>query len=174
MAKYVYLFTKGQADGDRSQRELLGGKGANLAEMAAIGLPVPSGFTLTTEVCKSFYQHDRHYPEGVESQVNNALKKLEQEMAKGFGDPVNPLLLSVRSGAPTSMPGMMDTVLNLGLNDQTVQGLINLSGSPRFAYDSYRRFIQMYANVVKGVDGDIFETLLEDKNARKVLKMITS
>ncbi|ABM04469.1 pyruvate phosphate dikinase [Psychromonas ingrahamii 37] len=167
MAKYVYLFTKGQADGDRSQRELLGGKGANLAEMAAIGLPVPSGFTLTTEVCKSFYQHDRHYPEGVESQVNNALKKLEQEMAKGFGDPVNPLLLSVRSGAPTSMPGMMDTVLNLGLNDQTVQGLINLSGSPRFAYDSYRRFIQMYANVVKGVDGDIFETLLEDKKRAK-------
>ncbi|WP_198552555.1 pyruvate, phosphate dikinase [Psychromonas sp. MB-3u-54] len=167
MAKYVYLFTKGQADGDRSQRELLGGKGANLAEMAAIGMPVPSGFTLTTEVCKSFYQHDRHYPEGVESQVNGALKKLEQQMAKGFGDPVNPLLLSVRSGAPTSMPGMMDTVLNLGLNDQTVQGLINLSGDPRFAYDSYRRFIQMYANVVKGVDGDVFEKLLEDKKRAK-------
>jgi len=170
MAKYVYLFTKGQADGDRSQRELLGGKGANLAEMAAIGLPVPSGFTLTTEVCKSFYQQDRHYPEGVESQVNTALKKLEQQMGKGFGDPVNPLLLSVRSGAPASMPGMMDTVLNLGLNDQTVQGLIRQSSDPRFAYDSYRRFIQMYANVVKGVDGDLFEKQLEDKKRAKGLK----
>lgn len=170
MEKYVYLFTKGQADGDRSQRELLGGKGANLAEMAAIGLPVPSGFTLTTEVCKSFYQHDRHYPEGVELQVNEALKKLEQQMGKGFGDPVNPLLLSVRSGAPASMPGMMDTVLNLGLNDQTVQGLINLSCDPRFAYDSYRRFIQMYANVVKGVDGEIFEKLLENKKQARGLK----
>ncbi|WP_372882702.1 pyruvate, phosphate dikinase [Psychromonas sp.] len=163
MEKYVYSFTQGQADGDRSQRELLGGKGANLAEMASIGLPVPSGFTLTTEVCKAFYQHQRNYPEGVDGQVNAALKSLEQQMGKGFGDPLNPLLLSVRSGAPASMPGMMDTVLNLGLNDQTVQGLINRSKDPRFAYDSYRRFIQMYANVVKGVDGDIFEELLEGK-----------
>ncbi|MFT6927077.1 MAG: pyruvate,orthophosphate dikinase [Psychromonas sp.] len=170
MEKYVYLFTKGQADGDRSQRELLGGKGANLAEMAAIGLPVPSGFTLTTEVCKSFYQHDRHYPEGVDKQVNEALKNLELQMAKGFGDPLNPLLLSVRSGAPASMPGMMDTVLNLGLNEQTVQGLIKLSGDPRFAFDSYRRFIQMYANVVKGVNSDIFEKLLADKKHARGLQ----
>ncbi|MCW9050487.1 MAG: pyruvate, phosphate dikinase, partial [Deltaproteobacteria bacterium] len=157
------------ADGAGAMRELLGGKGANLAEMTSIGLPVPPGFTLTTEVCMAFYDNNRDYPAGLLEEVNSALKILEQQMGKGFGDGDNPLLVSVRSGAPASMPGMMDTVLNLGLNDQTIQGVIRQSNDARFAYDSYRRFIQMYANVVKGMDGDILEKLLEEmKEARGV------
>lgn len=169
MTKYVYSFGNGQADGEGSMRELLGGKGANLAEMTSIGLPVPAGFTLTTEVCKAYYKQQRHYPEGLKEQVSEALNCLEQSMGKGFGNSENPLLVSVRSGAPASMPGMMDTVLNLGLNDETVKGIIAQSGDERFAYDSYRRFIQMYANVVKGLDGDILETQLEElKHSRGV------
>ncbi len=167
MAKYVYSFGEGQVDGDGSMRELLGGKGANLAEMTLLGLPVPPGFTLTTEVCKEFYAHDCRYPEGLQQQMDAALATLEEQMGKGFGDRENPLLVSVRSGAPASMPGMMDTVLNLGLNDETIQGIIAQSNDPRFAYDSYRRFIQMYANVVMGLDGEILEKLLEEKKQAK-------
>ncbi|MFO7767106.1 MAG: pyruvate, phosphate dikinase [Pelovirga sp.] len=171
MGKYVYSFGEGQADGDSTMRELLGGKGMNLADMTSIGLPVPPGFTLTTEVCKAFYANERQYPQEVESQVKEALNLLEKRISKRFGDPDNPLLVSVRSGAPASMPGMMDTVLNLGLNDQTVQGMIKQSNDPRFAYDSYRRFIQMYSNVVMGMDSEILEDLLEQKkNARGVIQ----
>ena len=169
MAQYVYSFGENKADGDGSMRELLGGKGANLAEMTSIGLPVPPGFTLTTEVCKAFYDNDRNYPSGLQEDVAEAMTVLEKRMSKGFGDRENPLLVSVRSGAPASMPGMMDTVLNLGLNDETIQGVIKQSNDPRFAYDSYRRFIQMYANVVKGMDGEILENILEKtKEARGV------
>ncbi len=173
MAKHVYSFGDGEADGSGSMRELLGGKGANLAEMTAIGLPVPPGFTLTTEVCKAFYANRRTYPEGLEAEVAAALQTLEQRMGKGFGNAANPLLVSVRSGAPASMPGMMDTVLNLGLNDSTIQGIIRQSDDPRFAYDSYRRFIQMYANVVKGMDGSIMEKILEEKKEARGVEQDT-
>jgi len=173
MAKYVYSFGEGQADGDGSMKELLGGKGANLAEMMSIGLPVPPGFTLTTEVCKAYYDNDRSYPQSLNEEVAAALKSLEQQMGKGFGDSDNPLLVSVRSGAPASMPGMMDTVLNLGLNDTTIQGVIKQSNDPRFAYDSYRRFIQMYANVVKNLDGEVLESLLEAKKEAKGVELDT-
>ena len=173
MANYVYAFGEGRADGDGSMRVLLGGKGANLAEMTAIGLPVPPGFTLTTEVCKEFYERDRNYPEELQEQLNTALKNLEEQMGKGFGNRENPLLVSVRSGAPASMPGMMDTVLNLGLNDETIQGIIAQSNDARFAYDSYRRFIQMYANVVMGLDGEILETLLEQKKHSRGVELDT-
>ncbi|MFT6987838.1 MAG: pyruvate,orthophosphate dikinase, partial [Psychromonas sp.] len=151
MTKYVYLFGDGRADGSLSLRTLLGAKGANLAEMSSLGLPVPPGCTLTTAVCKEFHDSNGSYPEEMRTQLNSALKTLEVQMGKVFGDPKNPLLLSIRSGAPASMPGMMDTVLNLGLNDKTIEGLITHSKDRRFAYDSYRRFIQMYANVVMGL-----------------------
>lgn len=167
MEKYVYSFSEGDAEGDRSLSDLLGSKGANLAEMSAIGLPVPPGFTLTTSVCNKFHDRDGLYPPEVHSQVNSALKKLEKQMGKTFGDRKNPLLLSIRSGARKSMPGMMDTVLNLGLNEQTVKGLIEQSNDSRFAYDSYRRFIQMYSNVVMGLDSEILEKLLEHKKRSK-------
>jgi len=173
MAEFVYSFGDGSADGDGSMRVLLGGKGANLAEMTSIGLPVPPGFTLTTDVCKAFYANDRNYPEGLVEEVNAALKLLEERMGKGFGNAENPLLVSVRSGAPASMPGMMDTVLNLGLNDVTIQGVINQSQDPRFAYDSYRRFIQMYSNVVKGMDGNIMEHILEKKKEARGVEQDT-
>lgn len=169
MAKYVYFFGDGEAEGRGDMKNLLGGKGANLAEMTSIGLPVPAGFTVTTEVCTEFYKNDRNYPAGLEEEVNQNLARVETLMGKTFGDSRNPLLVSVRSGARASMPGMMDTVLNLGLNDETVQGVIAQSGDERFAYDSYRRFIQMYANVVLGMDGDILEHILEKmKEARGV------
>jgi pyruvate,orthophosphate dikinase len=159
--KYAYFFGAQQTEGGGDLRELLGGKGANLAEMTAIGLPVPPGFTLTTELCTEFYRNNRRYPDGTREQVAEHLARLEQAMDKRFGDADNPLLLSVRSGSRVSMPGMMDTVLNLGLNDVTVQGLIAQSGDARFAYDSYRRFIQMYANVVMGMEGEVLEDILE-------------
>lgn len=168
--KYVYFFGANQTEGGGQMRNLLGGKGANLAEMTAIGLPVPAGFTLTTELCTEFYRNDRRYPDGVSEEVSENLTKLETAMDKRFGDPVNPLLLSVRSGSRASMPGMMDTVLNLGLNDTTVQGLIDQSGDARFAYDSYRRFIQMYSNVVLGMDGEVLEHIFENmKETRGVV-----
>ncbi|PLX93039.1 MAG: pyruvate, phosphate dikinase [Desulfuromonas sp.] len=160
--KYVYFFGDGKAEGTGSMKNLLGGKGANLAEMTSIGLPVPAGFTITTEVCTEFYKNDRNYPAELKSQVDEKLREVEQLMDKKFGDKEKPLLVSVRSGARASMPGMMDTVLNLGLNDDTVQGIVKQSGDERFAYDSYRRFIQMYANVVKNLDGDILEDILEE------------
>ena len=161
MTKWVYNFGAGVNDGNASLRNLLGGKGANLAEMASIGLPVPPGFTITTEVCTAYYANDRRYPEDLKPQVDAALKRIETAVGRGFGDAEKPLLVSVRSGARVSMPGMMDTVLNLGLNDQTVQGLAKGSGDPRFAWDSYRRFIQMYGSVVLGVDHHRFEEIIE-------------
>ncbi len=160
--KWVYDFGGGASDGDASMKNLLGGKGANLAEMSKLGLPVPPGFTITTEVCTVFYQLKKKYPADLEAQVNDALRALEGRTGKMFGDVRNPLLVSVRSGSRASMPGMMDTVLNLGLNDQTAEGLSKLSGDRRFAYDSYRRFIQMYSNVVLGIGHDEFEHILDD------------
>ena len=162
MTKWIYAFGDGTAEGSAEMRELLGGKGANLAEMAGLGLPVPAGFTITTEVCTHFTAHDQSYPDGMEGELTDAMAGLEQIMDAKFGDTANPLLVSVRSGARASMPGMMDTVLNLGLNDETVEGLAARSGDERFAYDSYRRFIQMYGDVVLGVDHHMFEDLLED------------
>ncbi|WP_019961265.1 pyruvate, phosphate dikinase [Woodsholea maritima] len=161
MTQWVYAFGGGSADGDASARNLLGGKGANLAEMAKLGLPVPPGFTLTTDVCTAYYDKGQTYPEDLAAQVDEALSALEVKVGKVFGDASNPLLVSVRSGARASMPGMMDTVLNLGLNDETVEGLAALSGDRRFALDSYRRFITMYSDVVLGVSHSIFEELLE-------------
>jgi pyruvate,orthophosphate dikinase len=160
--KWVYDFGGGASDGDASMKNLLGGKGANLAEMAKLGLPVPPGFTITTEVCTVFYDLKRRYPDALESQVAKSLSRLEAKVGKTFGDPENPLLVSVRSGSRASMPGMMDTVLNLGLSDETAEGLAKLSGDRRFAYDSYRRFIQMFSNVVLGVSHDVFEEILEE------------
>ena len=161
MAKWVYGFGGGQADGGAQLRDLLGGKGANLAEMSALGLPVPPGFTITTEACGHYYDNDKTYPDELLDQVDQALISVEDLVGAKFGDPDNPLLVSVRSGARVSMPGMMDTVLNLGLNDETVEGLARRSGDPRFAYDSYRRFIQMFGDVVMGVEHFAFEEILE-------------
>lgn len=161
MNKLVYHFGAGHADGDAGMKNLLGGKGANLAEMNKIGLPVPPGFTITTEVCTAFYELGQNYPDALLAQVAGGLSYIERTVDKGFGDKANPLLVSVRSGARASMPGMMDTVLNLGLNDETVEGLAALSGNRRFAYDSYRRFIQMYSSVVLDLDHGLFEDILE-------------
>jgi pyruvate, orthophosphate dikinase len=161
MTKLVFSFGAGHADGDAGMKNLLGGKGANLAEMNKIGLPVPPGFTITTEVCTAFYALGQKYPDALLDQVAEAMKKVEATVGKGFGDKDNPLLVSVRSGARASMPGMMDTVLNLGLNDATVEGLASLSANRRFAFDSYRRFIQMYSSVVLNLDHGIFEDILE-------------
>ena len=161
MTKWVYGFGGGQAEGRAEMKALLGGKGANLAEMSALGLPVPPGFTITTEVCTIFNENRGSYPDGLDAEVAAALAAVEAETGAGFGDPGNPLLVSVRSGARASMPGMMDTVLNLGLNDKTVEGLAKHSGDARFAYDSYRRFIQMFGDVVMGVDHHVFEEILE-------------
>jgi pyruvate, orthophosphate dikinase len=162
MAKWVYGFGDGAAEGRAEMKNLLGGKGANLAEMANLGLPVPPGFTITTEVCTCFYENGKNYPRDLTDQVKAALAKLETMIGARFGDGENPLLVSVRSGARASMPGMMDTVLNLGLNDTTVAGLAQRSKDERFAYDSYRRFIQMYGQVVLGVEHHHFEELLEN------------
>ncbi len=170
MKKWVYNFGVDVIDGDASMRELLGGKGANLAEMSKIGIPVPPGFTLTTEICTYYYQNNKNYPETLSEQIDAAILTLEKQLDKKFGDQDNPLLVSVRSGARASMPGMMDTVLNLGLNDSVVKALANKSGNERFAYDSYRRFIQMYSNVVLEVDHFEFEQILEDKKRSKNIK----
>ncbi len=162
MTKWVYRFGDGAAEGHADMRNLLGGKGAGLAEMSNLGLPVPPGFTITTEVCTYFYAHEKSYPTELRDQVADGLAALERSLGARFGDANNPLLVSVRSGAQVSMPGMMDTVLNLGLNDQAVAGLARKSGDERFAYDSYRRFIQMYGQVVLGVDHHHFEELIEN------------
>ena len=167
--KFVYLFGDGQSDGDQELRNLLGGKGAGLAEMSSLGIPVPPGFTITSEVCNSYYDLGRSYPAALEDQVRDGLAYVESLVGSRFGDPENPLLVSVRSGARVSMPGMMDTILNLGLNDATAEGLAKRSGNARFAYDSYRRFVQMYGDVVLGVgkqsdtDTDPYERLLDEK-----------
>lgn len=175
--KYVYFFGGKRADGKAEMKSLLGGKGANLAEMVNISLPVPAGFTITTEVCTYYYDNNKKYPKELKAQVLSALNKVEKEMGAKFGDSVNPLLLSVRSGARASMPGMMDTILNLGLNDVTVQGLIKKTNNPRFAYDSYRRFVQMYGDVVLGLkpvdkhDEDPFEVILDKKKHKHGFKL---
>jgi pyruvate,orthophosphate dikinase len=161
MTQWVYSFGAGKNEGSAEMRNLLGGKGANLAEMASIGLPVPPGFTITTEVCTAFYDNDKNYPSELAAQVSAALGLVENAVGLKFGDKHKPLLVSVRSGARVSMPGMMDTVLNLGLNDQTVDGLAEASSDARFAWDSYRRFIQMYGSVVLGVDHHRFEEIIE-------------
>ncbi|MCK5285262.1 MAG: pyruvate, phosphate dikinase [Alphaproteobacteria bacterium] len=161
MTQWVYSFGSKETEGNASMRNLLGGKGANLAEMASLGLPVPPGFTITTEVCTSYYENKQTYPDDLEEQLEVALTRIEDVMGAKFGDVDNPLLVSVRSGARVSMPGMMDTVLNLGLNDMTVEGLVRQSGDERFAWDSYRRFIQMYGNVVLGVEHHEFEDVID-------------
>src|SRR4051812_48999470 len=149
--KYVYLFGKTKTDGNGGMKPLLGGKGANLAEMCRIGLPVPPGFTITTEVCTYYYDNKRTYPSVLRAQMEEGIKTIEAQTKAKFGDLKNPLLVSVRSGARDSMPGMMDTILNLGLNDQTVVALANKTNNERFAWDCYRRFVQMYGDVVLGV-----------------------
>ncbi len=164
--KYVYDFDEGNA----AMKDLLGGKGSNLAEMTRLGLPVPPGFTITTEACR-FYSRESRYPDGLEEEVREHLRRLEEKMGKKLGDPKDPLLVSVRSGAKISMPGMMDTVLNLGLNDESVQGLAEQTGDERFAYDAYRRFIQMFADIVMGVDRSLFEREIERKKEEKGIKL---
>ena len=173
MSKWVYTFGNGKAEGDASMRNLLGGKGANLAEMNVVGLPVPPGFTVTTEVCTYYYNNDHTYPADLKDQVKAAVAEVEKVMGKKFADANNPLLFSVRSGARVSMPGMMDTVLNLGLNDETVKALAKASGSERFAYDSYRRFLQMFSDVVLGADLDLYEEALENMKKSKGYKSDT-
>lgn len=171
--KYVYFFGNGKAEGRADMKNLLGGKGANLAEMTSIGLPVPPGFTISTEVCTYYYANGETYPASLNDEVEANLKQVEQIMERTFGDAKNPLLVSVRSGARASMPGMMDTILNLGLNDTTVQGIIAQSGDERFAYDAYRRFVQMYSDVVMGMDKHALEHLLELKKAEKNVHLDT-
>src|SRR5262245_62843472 len=160
--RQVYLFGPDRVDGRADMKELLGGKGANLAEMASLGLPVPPGFTITTEVCNAYYANGNRLPANLETEVKAALEAIGAAVGATFGDAAAPLLVSVRSGARASMPGMMDTILNLGLNDATVSGLAARAGNERFAYDSYRRFIQMYGNVVLEVDHGVFEDILEN------------
>lgn len=171
--KLVYFFGKDKTEGDAKMKELLGGKGANLAEMTNVGIPVPAGFTITTEVCDLYYKNGRQYPADLDKQVDDNLAKLEEAMGMKFGDPTNPLLVSVRSGAAASMPGMMDTVLNLGLNDEVVAGLAKKTGNDRFAKDAYRRFIQMFGDVVMGVEHHDYEHILEGIKKEKGAKLDT-
>jgi pyruvate,orthophosphate dikinase len=179
MSKYVYFFGGGKAEGRADMKELLGGKGANLAEMTNIGLPVPAGFTLTTEVCTYYYAHDHQYPPELKAEVDAAMRKTEEVMGARFGDPKKPLLVSCRSGARVSMPGMMDTVLNIGLNEATLRGLIEATGNERFAWDSYRRFVQMYGDVVLGLkpqsktEIDPFEHIMDELKHAKGVKLDT-
>ena len=168
--KFVYYFGDRKAEGNGKMKDLLGGKGAGLAEMTNAGAPVPSGFTITTEACRQFYENDMKLPKIMENEIKGGLKKVERSMGAKFGDPSNPLLLSVRSGAKFSMPGMMDTVLNLGLNDRTAEGLAKKTQNERFVYDSYRRFVQMFGNVVLGIDKDVFEKILQRKKDSKHIK----
>ena len=178
MGKWVYEFGDGSSEGRAEMRELLGGKGANLAEMCHLGLPVPPGFTITTEVCTYYYRNGNAYPDDLAAMVDTAVVGIESKVGDmKFGDRAAPLLVSVRSGAAVSMPGMMDTVLNLGLNDATVEGLARKSGNPRFAWDAYRRFMQMFGDVVKGVPHHDFEHALQsvkDKHARKLDTELTA
>ncbi|MBR2967203.1 MAG: hypothetical protein IKC35_00310 [Clostridia bacterium] len=161
--KFVYLFS----EGNTSMRALLGGKGANLAEMTSLGLPVPQGFTVSTEACTQYYEDGRKINKEIEDQIFAALAKIEEMYGKKFGDENDPLLVSVRSGARASMPGMMDTILNLGLNDKAVEGLAKKTGNPRFAYDSYRRFIQMFSDVVMEQSKKVYEEILDEIKSAK-------
>jgi pyruvate,orthophosphate dikinase len=171
--KNVYFFSEGKAEGDAKMKEVLGGKGANLAEMTNLGIPVPPGFTISTGVCASYYENKEKYPVGIKEEVEAGLKKLETVMKKKLGDPGDPLLVSVRSGAAISMPGMMDTILNLGISDKAVRGLAAKTGNPRFAWDAYRRFIQMYGNVAMGVDSDHFEKAISEIKKEKNIELDT-
>ncbi|MDR2534680.1 MAG: pyruvate, phosphate dikinase [Treponema sp.] len=171
--KSVFFFGEGKSEGDAQMRDILGGKGANLAEMTNLGIPVPPGFTISTEVCAAYYENNEQYPEGLEDTVLKTLKKLEKVMGKKLGDPEDPLLVSVRSGAPVSMPGMMDTILNLGINDKAVLGLAEKTGNPRFAWDAYRRFIQMYGDVVMHVPGEVFEKAIASIKTAKGVELDT-
>ncbi|MGA8856029.1 MAG: PEP/pyruvate-binding domain-containing protein, partial [Candidatus Bathyarchaeia archaeon] len=163
---YVYLFEEGST----RLRNLLGGKGADLAEMTGLGLPVPPGMTITTEACNYYNSHGSKFPDGLEDEIRVKVKTLESRTQRTFGDAANPLLVSVRSGAPISMPGMMDTVLNLGLNDKTVKGVIRQTSNERFAYDDYRRFVQMFGKVVLGVKGDGFESIIRQHKEKLGVK----
>lgn len=171
--KYIYFFGNGRADGTGAMKDLLGGKGAGLAEMTNAGVPVPPGFTITTEVCNLFYELGKRVPDGLDDEMRKYMGRIEEAVGDGFrfGDPSKPLLVSVRSGSKFSMPGMMDTVLNLGLNDETVQGLIRMTGNERFAWDAYRRFIQMFGNVVLGIEKEEFEHIISDVKKKKKVKL---
>ena len=169
MTKYVYAFTEGNKD----MRNLLGGKGANLAEMTNLGLPIPKGFTITTEACINYYKESKKISKDIEEEIFSNIKLLEEQIGKEFGSNDNPLLVSVRSGARASMPGMMDTILNLGLNDISVEGLAKKTGNERFAYDSYRRFIQMYSDVVMEVNKSFFEKIIDEVKKEKTSELKT-
>src|SRR3954464_14900810 len=171
--KYVYSFGSGKADGRADMKDLLGGKGANLAEMSSIGIPVPPGFTITTEVCQDYYAAERKLPEAVKPQVEDALTRVEAQVGKKFGDASDPLLVSVRSGAALSMPGMMNTILNLGLTDASVEGLAKKTSNPRFAYDSYRRLIDMFGSTAMGCEHEAFEHEIHELKAQKKAKLDT-
>src|SRR6202000_94995 len=173
MSKWVYAFGDGKAEGRADMKNLLGGKGANLAEMSNLGLPVPPGFTVTTEVCTYYYAHGETYPAELKAAVAAAVAKIGTQADGVLGDPAKPWLGEVGSGAVVSMPGMMDTVLNLGLNPATTEGLAKLTGNPRFAYDSYRRFIQMYSNVVLGMEHGAFEEILDSEKESKGYELDT-
>src|ERR1700683_4946444 len=173
MSKYVYSFGGGTADGDGRMKDVLGGKGAGLAEMSRAGLPVPPGFTIATDVCVLFFENGNKVPAEIEEEMDAALDMLEKSMGQKLGDPANPLLLSVRSGAKFSMPGMMNTILNLGLNDETTEGLAQKSNNPRFAYDCYRRFIQMFGEVALDMHMEKFDHIFDERKA-KVKKKVDS
>src|SRR5512135_2595531 len=170
--KYIYFFGSGKADGTGQMKDLLGGKGAGLAEMTNAGVPVPPGFTITTEVCNLFYELGKRVPEGLDNDMREYMKMMESALSGKykFGDVERPLLVSVRSGSKFSMPGMMDTVLNLGLNDKTINGLIRMSGNERFAWDAYRRFFQMFGNVVMVIEKDAFEGIIHEIKKKKKVK----
>src|SRR5271166_1571405 len=173
MKKYVYSFGASAADGDGKMKDVLGGKGAGLAEMSRAGMPVPPGFTISTEVCNIYFQNGNAVPAEINDQVLKALAKLEKTIGKKLGDPSNPLLVSVRSGAKFSMPGMMNTILNLGLNDETTEGLAKLTNNPRFAYDSYRRFIQMFGEVAQNIDMEKFDNVFDTRKHKAKVKLDT-
>src|SRR6516225_4957879 len=172
--KWVYFFGAGKSEGDGEWRDLLGGKGAGLAEMTKIGLPVPAGFTISTETCDYFYKNGKKYPAELKKQVVDNVRKLERATGKKLGDPKSPLLVSVRSGSARSMPGMMETIINLGLNDKSVEGLAKATGNERFAYDAYRRFVQMYSTVVMGMSKEDLEHRLRDMKKRLGVKEDTA
>src|SRR3954452_12145342 len=171
--KYVYSFGRDGAEGNKDMKDTLGGKGANLAEMCNTGVPVPPGFTVSTEVCNIYFNNNRQVPTEVDDQIRKALGKVEKELGKKLGDPKNPLLMSVRSGAKFSMPGMMNTILNLGLNDETTDGLARLTDNPRFAYDCYRRFIQMFGEVALGIEMEEFDHIFDARKAKVKAKLDT-
>src|SRR5215471_11623859 len=173
MSKYVYMFGGGTADGDGTMKDTLGGKGSGLAEMSRAGVPVPPGFTIITDVCNIFFDNDKKVPAEVDQQIWEALEKLEGLAGKKLGDAADPLLLSVRSGAKFSMPGMMNTILNLGLNDGTVEGLAAKTGNPRFAYDCYRRFIQMFGEVALDIDMKKFDHIFDERKKKAKVKQDT-